>query len=1161
MHEYNIYICVVFTQITFKILRQMKKKILIAILSILVLGAAVAYFMFKPKEVKVLVFSKTEGFRHESIETGIEAIKKLGVENNFTVEVTEDAVSFNEAKLKDFMAVVFLNTTGNVLSPVQQSQMERFVQAGGGYVGIHSATDTEYGWPWYGKLVGAYFDSHPMNPNVQEGKVNVVQPNHASTDSLPDSWTVADEWYNFKSLNPANNVLMTVDESTYEGGTNGVNHPIAWYKDYDGGRSFYTAMGHTKEQFADSKFLSHLLGGIKYVVGLGQPVDYSKAYAELVPEENRFSKTIFTQNLNEPMELDFLSENKIIFIERRGDVHIYDLEKGEDKVIATLNVFSGLEDGLLGMAVDPNFKENNWIYLYYSENKGNDHQNLSRFELKNDILDLTSEKKLLHVVTQREECCHSAGSIEFGPDGNLYLSTGDNTSPRADGYSPIDTRKDRYPWDAQKSSANTNDLRGKILRIKPEADGTYSIPEENLFTKDEPKTRPEIYVMGNRNPYRISIDSRTGFLYWGEVGPDANNDSLNMGPKGYDEINQAQRAGNYGWPHFVADNKAYHTRDFAANTTGAAFDSLKPVNNSPNNKGLAELPPAQPAMIYYPYAVSEEFPALGTGGRNAMAGPIYYSEDFPESGLNWPDYFDGKLLAYDWMRGWIFAVTMKEDGSFEKMTQVVPNMKFHNVIDMVFGPDGALYILEYGTGWFSQNVDATLSRIDFIKGNRVPKALIAADKTIGADPLTVNFEGRNSIDYDGDELTYYWTFGEGDAESTEVNPSYTFNESGKYKVKLEVTDSEGKVANTETEILVGNELPLLSWEITEGNSSFYWPDAPVNIKYKVDVSDAEDGKLSDGSLDASRVIVSFDYLAEGSDKILEAKEHSEMADAAYASIGKSLMNDSDCMACHKEKEKSIGPSYLEVADRYANDPKAPEILANKIINGGAGNWGEGPMAAHPGLSSTETKQMAEYILSLSEDGSAKKSKYPVAGSYSSEAHIGSKTTGTYMLTASYTDLGGGKIEPLNAQQTFLLKYPRVEAESFDNGSSNKMNLPAGTAPGVDEDLGIAIGQKDAYFMFKDLDLTGVKAVKGRFAVAAGIIKGGDVEFRLGSQDGELLGTIVVEVGLTEFGLKEFQTTFHKSLSGRQDLYVVFRTEDKDEGALVAIVDWLEFLNK
>lgn len=1137
------------------------KRVLLALVILLAVVSIAAYFMFKPAEVKVLVFSKTEGYRHESIESGIEAIKKLGQQYDFTVETTEDAGVFTESYLKDFMVVIFLNTTGDVLNPVQQSQMERFVQAGGGYVGIHAASDTEYGWPWYGKLVGAYFDSHPMNPNVQEGTLQVVQPNHVSTDSLPASWTVADEWYNYKSIDPTNNVLITIDESTYEGGTNGANHPISWYKDYDGGRSFYTGMGHTKEQFVDAKFLNHLMGGIKYAIGLGAPVDYTKAYAELVPEENRFTKTVFTQNLNEPMELDFLSEKEIVFIERKGDLHLYNLEQGRDSVIATLDVFSGLEDGLLGLAVDPNYKENHWIYLYYSENKGVDQQNLSRFVLENGLLDLNSEKILLQVPTQREECCHSAGSLEFGPDGNLFLSTGDNTSPRADGYAPLDHREGRMPWDAQKSAGNTNDLRGKILRIRPEDDGTYSIPDGNLFPKDTPKTRPEIYVMGNRNPYRISIDSRTGYLYWGEIGPDANGDSLNLGPKGYDEINQARKAGNFGWPYFIADNQPYHTRDYGANTTGTAYDSLQPANTSPNNTGLQELPPSEPAMIYYPYGTSDRFPALGSGSRNAMAGPIYYHDDYPDGALKWPDYFDGKLLAYDWMRGWVFAITLKSDGSYEKMTQIVPNMELHNTIDMVFGPDGALYLLEYGSGWFSQNADATLSRIGFVNGNRAPKAEIASDKTIGADPLTINFVGRNSIDYDGDELSYTWTFDDEGSESTEINPTHTFTTSGRYTVRLEVTDDKGNTAQAETEILVGNELPELSWEITEGNSSFYWPDAPVNIKYRVDVNDAEDGQLSDGSLDASRVIISFDYLPEGNDKVLAMKNHSNMADEAYSSIGKNLINNSDCISCHKEKETSIGPSYQDIANRYASDSKALTLLSTKIIQGGSGNWGQVPMAAHPDISVTEAKQMIEYILGLTGESQAKKSKYPTRGTYSNDAHLTSQTQGTYILTASYTDLGGGSIEGLSAQETFLLRYPKVEAETFDAGSAQKMNVPAGAAPGIEEELGIAIGQKDGHFMFKDLDLTGVKAVRGRFAVAPGIVKGGDVELRLDSLDGELLGMFKVEAGLTEFGLKEFQTNLNATVNGKHDLYFLFRTEAKEEGSVVGVADWFEFLNK
>lgn len=231
-------------------------------------------------EVNVLVFSKTGGFRHESIEPGIAAVKKLGKQLNFQVEATEDASVFNEEKLKNIEVVLFLNTTGDILDAEQQVQLERFMQAGGGFVGVHAAADTEYDWPWYGKLVGGYFSGHPSDPNVRQATLHVVNPNHRATDSLPDSWVRADEWYNYKTLNQANQVLIKVDESTYEGGTNGDNHPIAWYKEHDGGRAFYTGLGHTVESYTEPLFLKHLAGGIQYAIGEGTPVDYSQARSE-----------------------------------------------------------------------------------------------------------------------------------------------------------------------------------------------------------------------------------------------------------------------------------------------------------------------------------------------------------------------------------------------------------------------------------------------------------------------------------------------------------------------------------------------------------------------------------------------------------------------------------------------------------------------------------------------------------------------------------------------------------------------------------------------------------------------------------------------------------------------------------------------------------------
>jgi cytochrome c len=614
----------------------------------------------KQENPRVLVFSKTKGYRHESIEAGKAAIATLGIQNKFDVDTTEDASLFNEENLKRYRAVIFLSTTMDVLDVVQQSDFKRFIEAGGGYVGIHAAADTEYEWPWYGKLVGAYFKSHPKQ---QEAIVKKVKP--FGTNATPDTWTRKDEWYNYKSISDDINVIYQLDESSYEGGENDGNHPIAWYHDFEGGRSFYTGMGHTEESYADPVYLDHLLQGIKYAIG-DKKLDYSKAQSKRAPEENRFTKTVLDFNLDEPTEMSILPDGRIMFVERKGNVKLYDPADGKVKVINTMNVGTKFEDGVIGLTTDPKFNENHFVYIFYSHPEKSANI-VSRFVFADNKLDLTSEKQIIEVATQREQCCHTGGSLLFGPDGNLYISTGDNTSPFAsDGFSPSDEIPGRSPFDAQKSSGNTNDLRGKILRIHVEPDGTYTIPEGNLFAKGEPKTRPEIYVMGCRNPYRISIDERTGYLYWGEVGPDAGqNDSL-RGPRGYDEVNQAKKAGYFGWPYFVGKNYAYAKYDFQNKKVLAKWDPNAPINESPNNTGKRELPPVSPPFIWYPYAKSEDFPMVKEGGRNAMAGPVYYSDKFKDVPTAFPDYFDGKLLIYDWIRNWMFLVTMDKEGGDQR---------------------------------------------------------------------------------------------------------------------------------------------------------------------------------------------------------------------------------------------------------------------------------------------------------------------------------------------------------------------------------------------------------------------------------------------------------------------------------------------------------------
>ena len=215
---------------------------------------------------RVLVFSKTAGFRHSSIEPGIAAIKKLGQDNGFIVDATEDATAFTDANLKRYRAAVWLSTTGDVLNPTQEAAFERYIQAGGGYVGIHSATDTEYEWPWYGKLAGAYFNGHPNNPNVRKGTFRVVDKSDPSTQGLPERWERTDEFYNFRNIQPDLHVLVDIDEKSYEGGTNGDRHPMSWYHDFSGGRAWYTNMGHTDATFTEAPFLKHLLGGLRWAM-------------------------------------------------------------------------------------------------------------------------------------------------------------------------------------------------------------------------------------------------------------------------------------------------------------------------------------------------------------------------------------------------------------------------------------------------------------------------------------------------------------------------------------------------------------------------------------------------------------------------------------------------------------------------------------------------------------------------------------------------------------------------------------------------------------------------------------------------------------------------------------------------------------------------------
>ncbi|MDA0907267.1 MAG: ThuA domain-containing protein, partial [Bacteroidetes bacterium] len=793
----------------------------------------------------VLVFSKTAGYRHASIEEGIEAIRQLGLDNGFNVDATEDASAFTAENLQNYAAVIFLSTTGDVLNLEQQSAFEAYIQQGGGFVGIHAASDTEYSWPWYGELVGAYFDSHP---EIQQATIEVADRVHPSTSHLPEYWIRTDEWYNYNE-NPRGDVhvLATLDESTYSGGSMGHDHPIAWMHEFEGGRSWYTGGGHTEESFSEPDFLQHVLGGIFYASG-----DVKGEFD--ATSEQQYQVTVIKENPAYPMALAVLPSYNVLYIERQGKMHLWNSSTGLISTAAEFDVDSGREDGLLGIVLDPNFEINSYIYVFYSP-RTVEEQRVSRFTFDGIRLDMDSENILLQIPVQRSQCCHSGGDLEFGPNGDLYITTGDNVNPfESDGFSPIDERPGREYYDAQGTSGNTMDLRGKILRIRPEEDGTYSIPEGNLFTNSD-EGLPEVYVMGTRNPFRMAVDKRNGELYWGDVGPDAGGDNVARGPKGYDEFNRTTQAGNFGWPMCIAENLPYRQYDFATGTTGAAFNCDSPVNSSPNNTGADSLPPAIPAWIAYTYGVTEKWPQLGAGQRTAIAGDIFYYDDTLEETGSLPEYFDGSLFILEWTRNWIKEVRFNEDGELLQINSFLEDLTLNRPIDMQIGPDGAIYIIEWGTGFFEENADDRIIKIEFAQNlaNRVPTARATADIQSGNAPLNVTFSGETSSDPDvGDVLRYSWDLdGDEVEDANTATVQYTYTTNGVYPVTLKVTDQDGAISVDQIEIVVGNTTPEVT--ILEPVNGGFYEDFD-EIEYNVDVKDAEQGSIGNG-IDCQDVVV------------------------------------------------------------------------------------------------------------------------------------------------------------------------------------------------------------------------------------------------------------------------------------------------------------------
>ncbi|WP_380166687.1 ThuA domain-containing protein [Jannaschia sp. R86511] len=832
---------------------------------------ATAAVVEEEADANVLIFTKTTQFRHtEAIVEGTPVLQAAFAEAGIDSVHTEDSSVFNDEDLAAYDALVMFQTSGDPWNAEEKAALERYQQAGGGIVAIHNATDMRGSYAWWDDMIGALMPGHAATGNSPglPGTVVVEDQVHPSTEHLPQRWDRADEWYNYSAnVRGEAHVLATMDESTYDAGGNamGYDHPISWCRPYDGGRSWMTGMGHFGAHYTDEPALvQHIVGGVEWAAGLAEGDCGGTDWSE-------YERVTLDSNTSAPFAIDIAPDGRVFFTELvRGQIRVYDPATQTTTTAVELDVYSGGEDGLLGIALDPAFDDNGHVFVYWSPDTADnsDPENfvsrISRFTMDDTsgTIDPDSEVVVMEVPASRlpDEPGHTGGGLRFGPEGNLYLGVGDDVNPHSEpsgGYAPLHESSTML-WDARATSANTNDLRGKLLRIHPEPDGSYTVPEGNLVDtewaadKDADLIKPEIYAMGFRNPFRFYVDPDTGHVGMADYSPDNGNDApATRGPAGIAEWNWITEPGNYGWPLCMGANEPFRDVDYLTSpaTVGDYFDCDAPVNDSIHNTGVEDLPPALPADVFYGYQrASDQGSGLNQGGGLApMGGPTYRYDAELESDTKFPEYFDGKPFFYDWARNDMFSFVLDPEATteeyvpgeaVEKVNAFLPQTQFLAPIDSLFGPDGSMYVLDWGGGYGRDNPSSGLHRIDYISGSRSPVARMDVEPTSGQAPLAVEFSAAGSTDPEGEALEYAWDFdGDGTTDATGVETSHTYTENGRYDARLTVTDPAGKTGTVTTPITVGNTQPEVEIQGPPDGSFF---DFGTTISWQVDVTDAED---------------------------------------------------------------------------------------------------------------------------------------------------------------------------------------------------------------------------------------------------------------------------------------------------------------------------------
>jgi PKD repeat protein/type 1 glutamine amidotransferase len=972
--------------------------------------------------LSVLVFHGAAADQQDPVARATQTVKDLGQANGLTVTETTDPAAFTAAGLAKYRAVVFLSATGAALSRDQETALQNYVKAGGGFLGVGDAAQAQVDSTWFTGLIGTrpagsiptsepvskvtasgenppnetkekltdgdpntkwlartptgyaqYELSKPTSitgyaltsandspgrdprdwtlqgsadgqswstvdtragqvfperfqtrrfeiatpkeylfyrlnitansgepliqladlrlftgasttpppPAVNQAVVDIVDRQHPATKSLPLTVTRSDRWYNWDP-NPVGTVhtVAQVEERFYTAGpgANGPFHPVSWCRDYDGGRSFYTGMGHTEGSYGEDAFRKHLTGALQWTSGIVRgDCQATIASNYKIERLSGANKTGELDQMGEPHGLTIAPDGTVFYVGKAacptgpvvdwadpnvglgcGTIHSYDPATKQVKLLTTLPVMGNRgsgselvknEEGLLGIVPDPKFAENGWLYVYWMPHASIDREKrigqrtISRltYDKATQTIDQATRKDLMQWPVQIHSCCHAGGGMAFDNKGNLYVGSGDNNSSEgSSGYSGNNWTAEYQGisfQDARRTAGNSNDLAGKIIRIHPEPDGTYTIPEGNLFPPGTAKTRPEIYVMGVRNIARLAIDPVHQWLTAGWVGPDASSPSPTLGPAKYETATIITAAGNHGWPYCMGNRQPYRDRSNTdATVLTGWYDCDNVKNNSPRNTGIVDLPPVRDNMIWYsPDGGGPVFPLrsdgsgiptynaadatytqpyLRGGGQAIMSGPTYHRELVnANSGVAWPSYWNDKWFIGDESNAQNrVAVTVDPAGvphqappAFaETLRSIIPsgnnNTTLQSWMDAKFGPDGALYMLDYGGGFFSLHPNQKLIRVTYQGGPATP-APAATSVAVQNKPLTIAFTGSRS-----GGVSYRWEFGDG-TTSTEANPRHVYARVGTYTAKLTVTYADGETATTQTTVTVGCAVP------------------------------------------------------------------------------------------------------------------------------------------------------------------------------------------------------------------------------------------------------------------------------------------------------------------------------------------------------------------